>query len=289
MAVSQIQETWDNRGGDGGADGRAGASRSFRVIVDDPRTAYTDIALHEDIPKLGSLHPENFALYCARVSVVQRNKFLWEVSVGYSNESEKAEDPTDDAAEIDWDTEQFQKPAVKDRDGNAILNSAGDPFDPPAEMDDSRRVVTIKKNMEEVPSWILDFQDVVNSSSFSVDGITVAAGLAKVQRVSVGAVQRRNDISYRPVTIVLHLRRDGWALEILNRGFRWTNGAARIKVSYTDSGTLVSPGDPVENEPTEPVLLDADGLVLSDPTPETATYGLFNVYEERSFADLPLS
>lgn len=288
MGIVSCVETWDGRGARADVDGKATASRSFRVITDDARETWPTVAAAPGI-SLGDPHPEIFTLYCSGISPRQANKFLWEVGVDYKNDRERSESPLDEPAEIEWDSEQFQKPAVKNRDGDAILNAAGDPFDPPAEMDDSRRVVTVKKNLAVVPTWILDYQDAVNSDSCNIDGVSIAAGLAKVQRVSVGPEQSRNNVTFRQVTIVIHLQRDGWDLSILNRGFRYKSGTNRIKIFFDSTGGLASPSGEDATEPTEPVLLDSTGGVLSNPSSTNATFVTESVYVQRAFSALPLS
>lgn len=292
MAVTKVQETWDAREANIEVTGRLSAGRSFRVIVDDARTPWPEVVTGVDpdtseaIPAVGSPHPENLSLYCSAVRPVQRNKFLWEVNVQYSNEQDRAEEPEDDPIEIEWDSDQFQRPALVDKDGNAIVNSAGDAIDPPPMMDDSRRVVTIRRNATSVPSWILDYQDAVNDSTFMIDGITVAAGCAKVQRVSVGPWQSRNDINFRQVTIVIHLRRDGWRLESPDTGFRYKSGSNRIAIAFDETGALVSPFKPNALTPSSPVQLNSDGTVNTNPTSANINVILTEAYTERDFSPL---
>ena len=71
----------------------------------------------------------------------------WTVTAEYSSEFTLAENPTNDPATITWGSEQFQRVVVVDKEGDAVVNSAGDPFDPPIMADDSRRVVTVTKNL----------------------------------------------------------------------------------------------------------------------------------------------
>src|SRR5688572_23822282 len=127
MAVVKVQETWENREGTAEIGGRSQARRSFRVIVDDPRTTIPEVLAGVDpdtseaIPLLGTPHPEDFNIYCVGANPVQRNKFLWHITVSYaSSQNGVSDDPLDDATVIRVFTDQFQKPAVVDRDNNAI-------------------------------------------------------------------------------------------------------------------------------------------------------------------------
>jgi hypothetical protein len=207
----------------------------------------------------------------------------WIVTAEYSSERELTENPTSEPAAITWTSEQFQKRAVIDKNGHAIVNSAGDPFDPPLMMDDSRRVVTIIKNLAVVPSWILTYQDAVNISSFTVDGITIGAGYAKVQSVTVGEKQKRNGTAFRVVTLVMHLQKTGWAITHEDVGFREIGSAS----GYADRINILNTGD--DERPTAPVPLDGAGAQQSDPVASSIVIRSFDVYEQKDFTVLPLS
>jgi len=256
--------------------------RQFRLVTDDPDDGPYAIGSNASLPNIGSLHPEDSSAWCRELTVENDAPYAgWIVTANYSSERELSETPTSDPAFVTWDSEQFQKPVIQDKDGDAVVNSAGDFFDPPAMMDDSRRVVTVQKNLTAVPTWILDYQDAVNSDSFSVDGVTIAIGTAKMQRVSVGAEDIRNGIAFRQVTFTMHLQRDGWDMQILDAGFRRIDpgdSTKRIAISL-DDGT----------EPTTPALLDGSGGLLSNPTPANAVFKTFSVYKTRAFSSLPLS
>ena len=138
------------------------------------------------LPLIGSAHPSDAGAFCVSLSVSNDDPWKgWKVTAEYSSEYELTTNPINDPAIITWGSEQFQKVAVEDTSGHAILNSFGDYYDPPAMMDDSRRTVTITKNLAAVPSWILSYQDAVNNDVFTIDGFSVAIGKAKMQSVTV--------------------------------------------------------------------------------------------------------
>lgn len=234
-----------------------------------------------NLPKIGSLYPDDPFAWCTSLQVdpFGDGPLGWMVTANYSSERELAEDPTADPAQITWDSEQFQRPAVFDNAGNSICNSAGDPFDPPNMMDDSRRVVTVQKNLSVVPSWILSYQDAVNSDTFTLDGISIGIGVAKMQRVSVGPVERRNAITFRAVTFQIHLERNGWLLEPLDAGFR-----------ENPSGLLVNIINPGDSElPAAPVPLNGAGQALDNPSFTNNVFLSFAVYQTLAFSALPLT
>lgn len=238
-----------------------------------------DVGSASGLPTIGTAHPSDALAWCVSLDVQNSNPWKgWTVTAEYSSEFELSTTPTSDPAIISWNTEQFQKPAIWDLNGDAIVNSAGDLFDPPNMMDDSRRIVTIQKNLAAVPSWILDYQDAVNSDSFSVDGFSIGVGKAKMQSVAVAPKESRNSISFYPVTFTICLQRDGWKLEPLDCGFRYKSGNQRI-VAVSDDAT----------SPSTPVLLNGSGGVLANPTTANAVFLSFDIYKTRAFSSLPLT
>lgn len=233
-----------------------------------------------NLPVVGSVHPEDFAAWCRQINVENDNPWAgWKVTCHYDSANELNPNPVFEPAQISWDFEQFQIVALTDRSGDGITNSAGDIYtDPPPMRDDSRPIVTVIKNVAAVPTYVLTYQDATNSSAFVVDGVSVAAGKAKMNRISVSAKQERNGYQFRTLTFEIHLQRDGWALSMLDYGYRSKSGSNRNLITNTD-GT----------QPPKPVLLDGAGAVLSNPSSSNAVYLSYNVYYQADFNLLPLS
>lgn len=254
-------------------------TRGFWLTTSSRSDGAYAVGSHGSLPRIGDVHNEDSSAYCRRLTVERSAGWrLWKVVAEYSSEFELNTTPTSDPAIITWNTEQFQKVAYTDKNGDAILNSAGDWFDPPAMIDDSRRIVTVQKNLASVPSWILSYQDAVNNDTFSVGGFSVAIGQAKMQSIAVSKVQSRNSITFYQMTFTMHLQKNGWLLSILDAGFRFKSGTSRYNIVNTDF-TL----------PTTPVPLDGSGDVLDNPTPATAVFRDFTVYETKAFSSLPLT
>jgi hypothetical protein len=231
------------------------------------------------LPRIGDTHPSDSLAWCVSLDVQCPNPWKgWTVTAEYSSEFQLSITPTSDPAIITWGTEQFQKPAEYDKDFNAITNSAGDSFDPPYMMDDSRRVATIQKNVSGSPIWLLDYQDAVNSDAFNIGDVAILAGQAKMQSVSIGPPERRNNTLFYPLSFTISIQRDKWKLEPLDMGFRYKDGNDR-KVIVNDDGTV----------PTAPVLLNGAGGVLMNPTSASAVFLSYDIYKTRVFATLPLT
>lgn len=278
MTITYIGE---NHGPATNNKGTRSYTRSFKLKTSLQSERAFAVGSHMDLPFIGEVHPDDAMAWCFSLAVDPSDPWRgWTVTAEYSTERELAENPTGDPAIITWSSEQFQKAAIVNTSGQAILNSAGDPFDPPLMIDDSRPNVSISKNVAVVPAWVLTYQDAVNNASFVIDGITVATGLAKIQSISIGAEQSRNGTTFRNLSFTLHLQRQGWQSNILDAGFR--------QLGY--GGVLENIRNAGDDElPAAPVPLNGLGVALENPSPATAVYRVDTIYQTRDFSILPFS
>lgn len=280
MARQAVNLIYDN------ADNNEGA-RTYELVFDAIGTDGSDRAYAagswSGVPSIGSAHPDDANAYCNRLSVRsagRENPVLYTVTAFYSDKYELDTDPTDDTARAEWDGETYEQAVFADRNGDAILNSAGDAYiDPIPTRDQSRRVVTVQKKVASVPSWMLTYQDVVNDASFTLGGLSIGAGLAKLSPIRIGHPERRNGTAFYPLTMIFHLDKDGWPLRPLDAGFREVDGSGNVVNIQDANGDLVS----------TPVPLDGSGAVLEDPTPSNAVHNEHDVYDEADFSVLPLT
>jgi hypothetical protein len=277
VAIVSVNEIWDGRDGSDDVKTRAW-KRIWRIITDDPQDDGPLVMAQIPVSP-GDPHPNDGGAYAEAAEVQQGStRLVWLGTVRYTTDRDYQPNPVNDPAVITWDGEPFQRPLIKDRNGEAVLNSAGDPFDPPIMRDDNRPVVNVVKNVSSVPIWVLNYRDVVNSDAFTVDGVAIAAGLAKIKWIPVSERKYRNGISYRTLTFQIHLNKDGWNFKPLDMGYREKDGTDR-KPIYDAAGKAV----------TQPMLLDGSGAKLDDPSPSTAVFLDYEGYEEAPFSILPLS
>ena len=273
-------------------------TRVFRVRTNANTDEGSVILAYADCPKRGDAYPYDADAYCRRVRAHNddNSKIMWIVTCVYSTGDELSDDPLDDPAKIEWNTEPRQKVFWKDRDGNAILNSAGDYYDPPVEGDDSRWVATVTKNLAAVPAWVLTYKDATNSDGFTLDGVSIAVGVAKLSRIRISGWQERNDIAFRVVTMAIALDENGWAAVLLDQGFRELDGCGGGgSGSGSGSGNggcdegrvhiMDKNGDPV----VSPVPLDGSGCAIDCPTPATAVFRTHHIHKVMAFSTLPLA
>jgi len=258
-------------------------------------------------PLVSSL-PSNPLLLCRRVLPKQDKKspLHWVVTAEYSTEylskqekdAQQYQNPVDRPSSIKWNTAKYNKPVVYDTGNNLILNSAGDPFDPPPEKDASRWTATVTKNVPAVPSYILDYCDAVNSEQFTIQGLPVAQYVAKIMSIEIGEEQAAQisefqEQTYFTFTYTLEFRSaqvtrnsgvkepEGWLLRLLDQGFREKDPNDSTKRRHIKDDA--SPAKFV----THPWPLDGTGKKLADPKVSTAKQRNFDVYNYISFSNLP--
>lgn len=306
-----FKETNEQRTGDENyrADGSTVSTyiRTFRMQTslnaDDSKT----ILDYASSPKIGSAHNSHAAAKCISRSaspVSDETKKHWLLVARYSTEWDIDENPLDDPSKTQWSTESYQVPVAEDIHGGAIVNSAGDPFDPPGEKDDSRWTSVTRKNVaNSVPAWIFAYQDGVNSDSYTIDGKIIAAGEGKVSAIHLSEPQERNEIAYRVLTVTIHYRGEGddagsdgygsgsggdeiepWDLSLLDAGMRDLSAGGS---GSADCGGLRKILSECDREPVDaPVPLDGEGVALDDPTPDNAVFLQFEVYRKRLFSQI---
>jgi len=202
-------------------------------------------------------------------------------------------DPLAREALWEWHTGRDRIAVLIDLDGAAILNSAGEAFDPPTERDLPFLIARGVKKVAGVPDWAWDMIDTKNSADFVVDGRTVPKGRACLANISLGQWQKSGDTRYREATFEIHVKKpralrtgeteapSPWDLELIDQGLH-----------ELDTGTgeltkiLDSEGQPI----AQPVLMDGAGARLTTPDDSsTHFYWQYRIHEESDFSNLPLA
>jgi len=210
---------------------------------------------------------------------------VYTYTVEYSDKNSAEEKSTDENPLLDRPIIKpvagtITRAITRDRDGSAILNSAGDPIMQTVE--DNTIGFTITANLEYIPAWVLALRNTCNSSPIVVGGLTIGAEMARFILPSGWASEpkARNDISYIEFTYELQIDEiDKHYGRPLDAGFRALTGLVPEKRK-----TIVN-GD--GSEPSEPVLLDGEGYVLEDPTPADAVYLTVKKYPMADYSFLP--
>lgn len=301
MSIRTLKEIHDGRSGDDELDkkkSKQSYTRRWRAVTTSVYDG-ADVVLRA-LPALGSVYPYNPYAFARRRKADNdaKSKTLWYASVTYSTDSETNEDPNNDPPEYSWDTTEYQRPYMYDKDGKGILNSAGDYFEAGTEDTDAYFVCTVKRNLAFVPAWLTEYRNAVNSEAIVLDGIAVPARCGWLRSIKIEKWQTRNDLRFRPVTFVVscksgaqvraavagHAILDDWKKYILDQGLR----AKVADPADPNYGKLVPACNADGTFATRPFALDGAGNRLATPTPANAVFLPFSLKPEKSFLALPL-
>ena len=255
-----------------------------------------DVMLAPGVPQYGDIHPRNAAMVARRFKPKQDRRawWKWTLEVGYvvPDQQEDPEDNPDDNpllrdAEITYSTESITiaSRGEVDASGNitkAIVNSAGEPYDPTPEEEIQVLLVTYRR--WEVPNFSVSlfysFQNAVNDGNFAIGDLTIGEGFAKVIML-VGKTERHLDpddveTKYREFEYRIMVNPLGWDLEVLDWGtFYFESNEKKLFV---------------DEQNQEFGLLDGSGgrLTGDPPAPGTEVYNKWKNKERKDFSLLNL-
>jgi len=264
--------------------------RVFHVLYDSVSNTAFQAAHASGIPKVLDEHPDDSTAVC-ETPHADRNAeqpMLWTVECNYATPSGRSDtysqiDPMDRDAEVSWEFWEIEEPAEKDKDGVAILNSAGQPFDPPVMRTVQFPVFVVTRNEISLNAITLQlYSNVVNSSQFAIGSLVAAPGQAKL-KVRNAQYIREAQYSYWRITYEIAFcftTPEGWQAKVLDQGTmskQWDGTSMKLADIKDFMGTPVS----------APVLLDGNGFhnVLWS---QTATWLPCNRYRTASFEFLNL-
>lgn len=221
----------------------------------------------------------------AQLRSVDKSRKLWHVTATFS--SRASDRPPDEAlvddplllpAEVSGDFTTTLVPVTKDKDGNRVANTIGDPFDG-ASRTSSNRTLTISKNYGDssIIANLENYLDCVNSAPFFGKG----PRYWRLSRAPWKEQYRGSGWPYYRVTFEFECNKDTWDFMPENRGWNYLRDGYIRPVESREGiqlhtpaalgmdGELLGPSDP-------PIVFDGIG---DNPSP-------FRLYHERNFATL---
>jgi len=273
MAVVQVTELFRERQGNTSASNGKTATRLFHVLTDDVNDGVGVVEAADGLPPIGEAlagdpdPPRKCSNYTS--TQVDESNVLWLVRVDYEYKP-TTNDPGGDNGGIDisWDFEESQEPIFVDGNGNAILNSAGQSFDPPIDDIISDLVLTITR-----PEFSFDVARAVSFKDAVDFGFLASNGHAKMRGISGrrGIVGGFNLwlVTYRIVFREFNPTdgRFGWNRLILDEG--------KIQVAAVDPGGGIVQVAPILDasgqQVSNPVKLNGQGVPISTQNPPSAT------------------
>lgn len=255
-------------------------------------TAYT-VGSHSSLPAVGSQHPDDSNAYCRSLRVENTDFWKgWTVTATYSDERTLDDsDPSNDEIKVSWAAESYEEVILYDVvTDEAILNTANDPFSEPPTREATHLVATISANVTSVPTWILSYQDAINSDSITIGGLSIGIGKAKMQNLSIGQSQLRNGVTFYPLSFQIKIKNDGWKFEPLSTGFSQLMYGVELSpdgeiIDTVRKADCVNKAD--QKPVSEPALLDADGVQIDSEDPADGHFMEFDIYPSLAFASLP--
>lgn len=259
-------------------------SRQFVIVTDDPWIGANAIraALPVGIGQFylvrntsGAVTDFDGGSFCTSISLTcdAEDGMAWTANAEYGpyDATNYPQDVTQWVPRVAWSFAQFQRDLDQDINGNAIVNSAGVPFNPTIKADDSRPILQLVRNE---PTFDLtlaeDFRDTVNQNVWW--GYNPRC--VKVSNIS-STRQFNQDIGFFwETTYEFHINENTWDENVLDAGVMQLNGSGSDIVPISKNGIPVP----------DPVPLNGSGAPLS--VGGTPNYLTFQVYPTSDFSKL---
>ncbi len=264
-------------------------THTYKLRTTDPSTeGEWQVGSFPGLPVIGDIHPDDPNAYVQRIRVVCSDPPNgWTVVVYYSDERSFDQNnpntpnnsgPDADEVLVSISSENYEVLIDKDKDGEGLVNSAGDPFYTPPTTQLTRLNINVSFNATAVPGALLTRLDHVNSIECTVGNIVFPMRTLKYGNLQVGNRKIRNGIAYYPVSYQFKHNPNRWDIEVLDAGFREINAR----------GVAVAIVDEDEQPISQPLPLDQFGRALATPIdPADYNYKTFRYFQEVDFTDMP--
>jgi hypothetical protein len=292
VGVVYVKELWDSRTATGTLKRQRTYTRKFEVKTDDPYDGPIIAANAEGLPRLGDFYltpnEADSGSFCKSVTPDNsaEDPTLWYFTAQYDSNldtqgspqepgkeqqkpKDRPENPLNRPPIWKFGFRHTQRPALKDKDGNPIVNKAGFPFDPPIMEDVSYLTISITTNRA---VWWADKAEPLMRSVNKKAWFTLPARTVKVVGVEAGG-KWENNFGYWEVTFNLEVNRDTWDEVVLNAGFQ--------ELVFNPATAQLEPQkilDKFGKEPTAPYPLTMTGSKM--PVGGTPEYLTFRVKQE---------
>jgi len=283
MSITEFNEVWRGETGGDTDEGNRSYTRKFEIFTNNVNESWS--VIFAALPT--GAHPDDASAFVKSRSASRsdESRYKWEATVTYQYDpKESGDDPTARPPKIRWTSSQVTKSIVRDLNGNACVNSAGDYFDPPLEAEITRWTATIQFNAASIPVGILLYAGAVNNNTITIDGVAVAAERARVVALDIGEEDEENGYAFRSVTLSVECRYsddEGFDLEPLDQGLRATGYSGQLE------DIMVDDQDGGRARASSPVLLDGNGQQLLTPAPNTAVFMYYEITRKTDLTVFP--
>lgn len=257
MAILEVNRKWFKDSGR-----LAGPDVSYRlgyeIITDKPDHTIFDIAFDGRIPQRGDAFAgDPTALVNSReFSRKKDSRTVWQATIEFKRpdsqqqqQQQQTPNPLDRPVERSTDSTKVRLAVSEDADGTPIVNTAGEAFDPPVEIEVVHKLFTFVRNEPTFRGdWFL-YENRVNSTPF---GVIDEEGTVRCNKIAEREMFEEG-IAYVQATYVFEFAPEGWQSRPMQRGFRQLN----------DAGDLVRILDDKKQPIQKAWPLDADGKALA--------------------------
>jgi len=273
MSVTSTNERFQNRSSADNGEERTHV-RVFISQTDDVDDGTATVLSDPSIPSIGEVHPTDLSARVDNKSCapLDGQKYVFITTVNYSTQAGE-ENPLNEAPKISWALSSSSAPMFKDVNDKIVANSAGEPFEQDINRDISASTVNYSVNLATLDTNVFDYTNAVNSDQFTIDGVTIAQGWAKMKSISVGVQQEKNEIQYRTHTFSIEIDVNGWKVEALDIGYEELDINQERQPILNDEGLKIK----------RPWPLDGAGGAMpnADDDPDIIE---FEPYEEKAFS-----
>ncbi len=259
-------------------DSAGDSDRVYLVRTDDPNDDDGVVLAASGLPAIRSNHPTRLNLRCTLKRARQSDEkcgLTWEVicSYGYI----PAAEDFFDIPKYAWGHEPFEAPLDKDVITNAaVLNSAGQPFDPTVTQTLMLPVMSVTWNtLTDPSSWSTGYCGRVNSATWKGH----AAGLVWCRALDATQEIFQDESSttlYWAVSAQFVIHFKTWQAEVLDAGFMEKDAAGKL-IPIIKSGREVS----------SPWPLDGSGKALAESS-TAYVWKTYNRLKTANFNSLPI-
>jgi hypothetical protein len=152
-----------------------------------------------------------------------------------------------------FDFENTSIPCIVDVDGKPIVNSAGDYYDPPVEMDHAKVTLTVSRNESGPnPAVILALENVLNVAVWN--GFPAKTVRFLCPTMPEVEYSQATSSFYWPMQYKFDIDFNTWVKQVLNRGYRQLDSNGKLVPIYVN-------GQPL----SDPVFLDSEGKAILTP------------------------
>lgn len=243
---------------------------TYLAVTDDPQMDSLTLRNDPLCPRELDLDPYDRAARIVSISAKRRGPHqlrTWELTI--TSTTEVDENPNPLAAPAKWSVQTvlYDVPAIQDREGKYITNTAG------SLIEGAVRTVlgytfTARLSIPDGPiTWIDDFGDALNDSSTTIKGRRCPKETVWLRDVQVGEPQKDYGVTHCPSSMVFEYNPLGFDFAPLNRGFRALEitrtrapaGARGTRGRITERRRLIEILDEKGQPVSEPQFLNRDG------------------------------